>query len=70
LLTNASIRFNFDFNFNLRRYTVVVDGYVPGAGLGAAVRELAGWRLAGGYGWAVLAAAVLTAVGRCRSTHG
>jgi len=34
---------------------------VPGAGLGAAVLELAEWRLTGNYGWAVLAAAVLTA---------
>lgn len=39
----------------------VVEGHVPGAGLGAAVRELAGWRLTGGSGWATLAAAVLTA---------
>jgi hypothetical protein len=40
---------------------LAVMGHVPGAGLGAAVRELAGWRLARGSGWATLAAAVLTA---------
>ena len=38
-----------------------VPGHVPGEGLAATVRELAGWKIVGSHGWALLAAAILVA---------
>ena len=39
----------------------LVPGHVPGEGLAATVRELAGWKIVGSHGWALLAAAILVA---------